>query len=155
MPIPWKVNGNSKWEGGFKSPIFGMKVWHSHSCTTPLAKWCVGWSRPRRLIRCPWASTGGWTSDLVPPHGDLALRKMANPSRQCISRHSTSMPNAKLTTHTAHSIRQVPYPAALRRLSLTVGTATTVFPFTQTTTTSPPSSPHGGDTDTKWHPRGT
>ena len=55
---------------------------------------------------------------------------MANPGRQWISKCWTSMPQEKLTTHTAHFIRHVPYPVALRRLSLTVGTATTVFSFT-------------------------
>ena len=85
-------------------------------------------------------------------HMVIRAKKNGKPRRTVDSRHSTSMPNAKLTTYRAHSIRHVPY---LRRLSLTVGTATTVFPFTQTTATSPPLLSHGGDTDTKRHPRGT
>ena len=84
-----------------------------------------------------------------------AVRKMANPGGQWISRHSTSMPREKPITHRAHFIRPILYLVALRRLSLTVRTATTVFPFTLTTATSPPSLPHGGNTDTKQHPRGT
>ena len=58
-------------------------------------------------------------------------------------------------SHTAHFIRPVPYLVEPRRLSLTVEPATTVFPSTLTTTTSPPSLTHGGDTGTKQHPRGT
>ncbi|KAK2563995.1 Transposon Ty3-I Gag-Pol polyprotein [Acropora cervicornis] len=45
------------------------------------------------------------------------------------------MPGGKLTTHRAHSTRHVLYLVALRRLPSTVGTATTVFPFTQMITT--------------------
>ena len=82
------------------------------------------------------------------------LRKMANPVEQWISRYSTSMPCEKPITHRAHFIRYVPYPVAPRRLSLTVGTATTMFPFTPTTATSPASLPHGGRYQYKTEPQG-
>ena len=115
---------------------------HTHCCTTPLAKRSEGWPTMSHWVSLghyqwvnQWPSATTWW---------YALRKMANPGGQWISRHSTSMPREKPITHRNHFIRHVPYPVAPRRLSLTVGTASTVFPFTLTTATSPPSLLHWG-----------
>ena len=81
-------------------------------------------------------------------HMVIWAKKNGKPKRtvdfQALSLHAT-----RGTHHTLSPLM------ALRRLLLTVGTATTVFPFTQTTATSPPSLSHRDDTDTKQHPRGT
>ena len=73
----------------------------------------------------------------------ICTKKNGKPRRAVAFRRSPSMPREKPITHRAHFSRPVPYLVTLRRLSLTVGAATTLFPLTLMTATSPSSLPHG------------
>ena len=87
----------------------------------------------------------------------LSLRKMRPWQTQADSGFPGAQPpcHEKNPSHTEPISSGPFHTGGTKKTVLTVGTATTVFPSTLTTATSPPSLPQGGDTSTKQHPRGT
>ena len=125
----------------YPSPSTGKTKWKQVSTRT----WPLASSNQYRWGNLSRGATGWW----------YAPRKTESHVAQLTSRRLTYMLPAKPTTLKAPSTRPAPYQVGQRKRYLTVGTATIAFLSTKRTGTWWRSSPLGGGTATKPHPRAT